>query len=335
MVSPWLLLMLLAAEPSGVDLVNRAQSLVDDFKCSQAEGVLDQALASPGLKLPQYLQALELRGVCACMLKKAPRAQESFRRLAVSDPERTLPAQYGPRIRTPFMEAKAWAIEQGPIRLVTRPATTGETMSFELHDPLGTVRGVRLSYRADPAELPMTVTASIEPSPEKPRAMEIEVPSGKEVFWWAVALNERGSEVYAVGQPDAPQIYSPAVPFQAVPRLQTARSASKPAHTLRKVSLGLLGGAAVAGAAGAYFGHQSQKAQRTLDDAQRDSEGRITSITQVQGFAITDRARRQAHWANAMFISAGVLAATGVGLWVGDLWVTPQSGGVAVSGVLP
>lgn len=265
------------------------------------------------LELAEYFstRALALLG-----LKRDPEAIESFRSLFSFAPEWVLPDQYGPRVRTVVSSARADTVKRGVVSLRFESGllrTTQDAANFarqlvvSFREPKGAVKVVKLPF------------VDSQPAPW-PRDKSVEV--------WGQVLGLEGSTLYEWGSEPAPlriealQVMTFEVKTTAPPGLGTGGVVG--------IALGAAG--LIAGGLGTGFALGSQAAQRALAGATRDSDGRITSLTQRDAFALDARVAGDAGVATALFISSSVLVAAGVGLVVFDrIKVTPAAGGALLT----
>jgi hypothetical protein len=100
----------------------------------------------------------------------------------------------------------------------------------------------------------------------------------------------------------------------------------------------LLGAGAVAAGVGAILGVQSSAARNRITNAERDADGRVTSITQAEAGPLEASANTQATIANVLFGVGGALGAAGlVFVIIGPskeptVALTPAPGGLLVTG---
>ncbi len=346
MTSSAVVLVLLAASSEGASALAKAELLMQDLRYVQAEPVVEAAFRAEGLSRNDYIKVLEFRGVCASMLKKLARAKETFKILAAVDPQHELPAQYGPRARTPFREAKAWVAEHGDLRLDAVPTAARDTLLLSLQNPLGIASTVRIEWRVHgaPEVKRQEFTLATHQAKFSDR-LEVRVLDGQHIEWWGSVFNHRGSALLNVGASSDPrtlnapspvQLLSDQNPMNPLALRPEGGVAGQPAiryrPTLRWVAYSATGLAAVSAGAGAWFGYRSKASARALEEIQYDASGRIVSTTQREAFAIVQQSRSDATRANVLFISSAVLALAGVGFMIGDIVARPAAGGLVVSG---
>jgi hypothetical protein len=74
--------------------------------------------------------------------------------------------------------------------------------------------------------------------------------------------------------------------------------------------------------------------QNQLNSATKDSQGRITSLTQKQAYSLNSSAQTNGIIADIGFVAGGLALASGAAVWVYgmEMTATPTANGVAVAG---
>jgi hypothetical protein len=347
-----------------------AEGQVSNLSFSQASKSLSKARNESGNDRPTLLRILELSGVVYASLGKSEKALDAFKQLIFLDPGHTLSGEWGPKVSTPYLEAKGWAGDQH--RLVfsglVPQSSPGhvKTLTIELgEDPLHLFRSMKMHLGSDTQTRPATPGTKFT----------FDVPgTPAEVHWWAELIGPHDEVLGNLGDEQTPMIArAPAVevveqpkPPADVPVHTTVASAtltnpnanvtpnsnpnsnSNSAITtvkrnpptedepqMRPLAYGLAAGGLVALGVGGFLGLQVHNAQSQLTNAQRDSEGRIlpTSLTQKQAYQLDQQVKTEGPIADVLFVAGGVAAAAGVGVFIwGTIYAEPAPTGVAVSG---
>lgn len=321
----------LAANPK----LEEARALVDDLDLEKAAKVLDAAERLEGNSRQEVLEILALQGIAYGTLGKNAKAHDAFRELLLLEPGYKLPADQPPRVRTPFFEAKDWALENGPFNATpSAEVANGEvravvvTMSKDL---LRLARAVRFHLRVDGAERSEDVALVGGRAEAKA--------GGPRVAWWYEVLGTHQRVLLEGGSATAAREDSAdgALASSGAPGVSGAGPSS--GGWLRPTGWGLLGAGVVAGGVGVAFGLLANGARSTVLNAETNANGLVTSLTQREAAALEQQARTNATLANVLFGVGGALAAAGVlfivfgGADAGpSVALAPAPGGVALWG---
>lgn len=338
MTPVWISLCLLSATPSGP--LATAEDLVSNLRYADAEKALVAARAQPEHPREALLRILELQGIVAATLNNGPKAKAFFQQLLALDPEHKLPGDQPPRVRTPFYEAKGMASEAKPMELVAEAQQTADGARLEAGltaDPLSLGKKARFHVREvggawTVKDVPLTAG----------RAAHLLGPGKWE--WWVAILGDADATLFSRGGDDKPFTAGTGA-GSAVAGTATPPGLTPPPTTVKSSGgsrTGPLFWACVAGAGataigGTIAGVLSRSANGSVENAAKDGNGVVTGITQKQADALRSAAKTQAIAANVLFGAAGVLAATGVVVFLvstpsGSVAVSPAAGGVTVSG---
>jgi hypothetical protein len=314
----------------------RARRLLESLRYAEASRALENARAQPGNDRDTLLDILELQGVVAAMLQQPAKARAAFQTLLVLAPDRQLPGDYAPRVVTPFFEAKAWVTDQQAVlRLEAVPQAEGATAldSLSVRTPVDLLklgRTVRFYISEDGAPGRQHDSPLVE-------GQASAAVKGRQVQWWAQLLDERQAVLSTVGsgtQPLTVRAPSPAFLPQAA---QAPEPPSQAVSPWRRAAYVCLGVAVGSGAAGGYFGLRSRNARSDVEGAAVNDQGQTTGLTQREAYALDDRARSSARWANLLFGVAGATALAGGTFWVlgAPVKVSATPEGVVLQGELP
>jgi hypothetical protein len=347
----------LAANPK----LDEARRLVDDLEMDKAAKALDAATQVPDLSREDTLTILSLKGIVAATLGQGAKARDAFRELLVLNPTYELPADQPPRVRTPFYEAKDWAKKRGALASTAgaeqQPGLVASVWVKVDKDELKLARGVRFHLRRGGADRAVDVPL---------KSGRAETPVGAaEVAWWYEVTGERGRVLLEGASAQAPRqeratgtavaatpdlkqppadvpppketpVLAPTLPAEKRP--EVAESAPSTHGWMWPTGWGLVGAGALAAGIGIIFGAQANASRATVLNAETNADGVITGLTQTEAAALEQKAQSQATVANALFITGGALAATGVVFVVVEsvggtrVAVAPAPGGLVARG---
>ena len=298
--------------PGGQQLA-RALALLDVPDYQGALEAINAGLAAPGNDRRTLVLLYELRGIITASLRAGQTALTSFQHVLALEPDFQPTRDYSPRVRGPYLEARAWLADNAPLRFAPLPPQSEQGAVRKvgvavLSDPLRQARAVRFHLQAPTRAW----TAESVPLTDGKAQAILRVPGSG---WWAELLGDHEAVLSRVGSREKPIVEAPLTLTRASPQLRT--------HHL--VSLGLWGGAVLSSGVGAWFGAQSNGRLESIRTAERDGEGRIIGLTQREAFALERQSRVDATVANVLFATGAALAAGGVTTWFfgGAAAVTP------------
>lgn len=318
-----------------------ARKLVDDLDMEKAIKVLIEAERADGNDRATTLEIYLLQGIAFGALGKEAKTRDSFRKLLMLDPSAKLPADQGPKVRGPFNEARTWVEQNGPLSATAEiRAEAGKLTLITVKvdkDVMRLARTARFHWKGELAEqtAEMTITQGTADHPVNAPALS----------WWVELLSDKRGVIYEIGTAAAPRKdVAPgakkveavaAVPGEDVPAVETRIVSGG----WRRPTGGVLLGAGVAAAGvGVIFGVMSSGARASLTGAAKDSEGRVTGLTQVDASALETQANTQAALANTLYAVGGALGAAGLVLVIMGpvtepvVALSPTPGGMIVHG---
>lgn len=300
---------LLGAAP---DQLREATRALDDLQYQAALDKLPAEAAIKGWRREEVLEWFSTRALALLGLKRETEARQSFQRLFSVASDWALPDQYGPRVRTFVSSARAEAARSGSISLRFEGGVLRTT-----RDSFGLARELEVFWR-DPDgrwQSALLPTEDRQPPPW-PREKRLDV--------WGRVRGFGGSTLFEWGSENAPIRLEPSA-------VVTVDGGAGP-RPLGLAGLGAGAAGVIAAGVGLGFAVGSRDAERARDGATRDADGRITSLTQREAFALDAQATSNAGVATALFVTSGVLVAAGAGLVLFDrLRVTPAAGGAVLS----
>ncbi len=303
---------LLSAAP--VELRDATQAL-DDLQYQVALNRLPAETSIKAWRREEVIEWFSTKALALLGLKREAEARQGFQRLFSLAPEWTLPDQYGPRVRTFVSAARAEAVRSGNVSLRFEGGLLRASA-----DAFGYAREIEVSWREpDGATQQATLPLQERQPAPWPRERRLEV--------WGRVLGLEKSTLCEWGSENAP--------IRLEPMAVVSVEGVAPSRGLGGLGIGGLaaGGAGLISAGvGTGFAVSSQDAERTRSNATRDAEGRITSISQRDAFALDARVQREAGTATAFFVTAAALVTVGAGLVLFDrLRLVPAPGGALIS----
>ncbi len=368
---PFLLLAFSALAQSNPEL-EKANRFLFDQKFGDAAKALEAAARVQGNGREMVMRIYELQGVTYGQLGQATKAREAFQALLCLDPKRELNGKYNQKVVTAFSAAKEWANTNPPLEIKAAKAAIddkGRVMQLAAkvrNDPMRLVKKVRFHLRSDEARWS-------EQDSELQGVYAAANTDAQGVEWWAELLGENdrvlmlvaneanpiregkardkapasAPVVAAVPAADAPKKEEPKVAEVTLPPEKPAPNVvidepTAPASSgsaLRPVGYVMMGAGLLTLGVGTYFGVQSSAGRDRINNAARDSQNRVTGITQKEAHALGPQSQSQAMIANVLFAAGGGVALLGGVFWIiggvgSDQSVTlaPTAGGVTASG---
>jgi hypothetical protein len=186
--------------------VETAEALYAKLDYEQASSVAERVVKKSGLTHDQLVRAYRVLAVTYAVLDKEEQARDAFLQLLTYDADFQADPNLGPKVNTPFMEAR------GSFRsLPTKPgidvsasvSTNGGTLRVTTRDPTRMVKKVNVGYR-------WTSSGEYAVSQINPgEAVAVEVgaaPAGRtRLDFYVQALDERENAVLEAGNPNVPK----------------------------------------------------------------------------------------------------------------------------------
>lgn len=186
--------------------VETAEQLYAKLDYEQANSVAERVVKKSGLTHDQLVRAYRVLAVTNAILDKEEQARDAFLQLLTYDPDYQADPNLGPKVNTPFVEAR------GSFRsLPTKPgievsasvSTNGGTLRVTTRDPTRIVKKVTVGYRwTSSGEY---TVAQIPPGD----AVAVEVgsaPAGRtRLDFYVQAQDERDNAVLEAGNPSVPK----------------------------------------------------------------------------------------------------------------------------------
>lgn len=300
-----------ATEPA--QRLKDARKLVEDLKYEQALKLvtvtLDQA---KDMDRDTLVGLYELSAIASAAVDKGSKAKVAFQYLLTLEPDYELSKNLPPRTRTPFFEAKTWLSGTKPV------GATVEADADEVQ-----VKALKISVTSNDLVPARTVrVALVTPGGESTKQLPVQaapltVDVGARFARYTVeVLGDKGVLFVVSGDAAPVKMDAPPVVTEAPPVGVTALGPSGGRGWMRPtgITLGAAGVAALIG--GGVLGFLSTSARNTIANAEKNSAGVVVGITEREAQALDAQARTFALVANVLFVAGGVLAATGVGLFI-------------------
>lgn len=186
--------------------VETAEQLYAKLDYEQANAVAERVVKKNGLTHDQLVRAYRVLAVTYAVLDKEEQARDAFLQLLTYDADYQADPNLGPKVNTPFMEAR------GSFRsLPTKPgidvsasvSTNGGTLRVTTRDPTRLVKKVNVGYR-------WTSSGEYSVSQINPgEAVAVEVGAAPatrtRLDFYVQALDERDNAVLEAGNPNVPK----------------------------------------------------------------------------------------------------------------------------------
>jgi hypothetical protein len=306
--------LVLLAQPNSA--LEAAQKAVAELRYPDARPLLARARLSPSLDRPTLLEILWLQGLVSASLGQADSARSAFRTLLSIEPEYTPSKEQPPKVMTPFYEARGWVATKGHLELVALPPAREN----------GRVKRIGLKVAADPMGLAMSVRIHVlGEGGSHSEFLKLEAwrnVDAPEVSWWAELIGEREAVLEVLGSADKP-IVDKGVEVQDVPT--TTPTIEPPPAVIREpterpqlrtyAKAGFwVGGAAFVG--GVAFMSVAGVLTAKLKGVTRDASQAVTSLTQVEAYALNSQERTFAALGNTLLVLGCLVLATGIILYL-------------------
>jgi hypothetical protein len=194
----------LQAAPADVDT---AEQLYAKLDYEGANAVAERVVKKTGLTHDQLVRAYRVLAVTYAVLDKEEPARDAFLQLLTYDPDYQADPNLGPKVNTPFMEARGSfrSLPSKPgIEVAASVSTNGGTLRVTTRDPTRMVKRVNVGYRwTSSGEYSIS---QINPG-EVVVAVEVTAPpAGRtRLDFYVQALDERENAVLEAGNPSVPK----------------------------------------------------------------------------------------------------------------------------------
>ncbi len=185
----------LAAPGDRHPVISEAEEAYDRLDFERAARLFQRAIDAGRLERAQLSRAWGGLALSWAVLGRRDAAEEAFKRALAADPDWKLPENVGPKVRSPFADARAyWQSRAPPSVTVSAEGAVAKrpvNVSVEVADPLGMVELVRVEWKVGPdsgdvsSEAVPRATVTIGGASVQPPELSLT----------AVALDGRGSVV--------------------------------------------------------------------------------------------------------------------------------------------
>lgn len=194
----------LAAPPADVET---AEQLYAKLDYEQANAVAERVVKKNGLSHDQLVRAYRVLAVTYAVLDKEEQARDAFLQLLTYDSEYQADPNLGPKVNTPFMEARGSfrSLSSKPgIEVSANVSTGGGNLRVTTRDPTRMVKRVNVGYRwtssgdytntqINPGEAVVAIEVAAAP------------PGRTRLDFYVQALDERENTVLEAGNPSVPK----------------------------------------------------------------------------------------------------------------------------------
>lgn len=186
--------------------VETAEQLYAKLDYEQANAIAERVVKKNGLSHDQLVRAYRILAVTYAVLDREELAKDAFLQLLVYDPEYQADPNLGPKVNTPFVEARGTfrGYTTKP-RVEVAPSVTrsGGTLRVTTKDPTHVVKKVSVGYRwTSNGDFVVTQVAAGDGV-----AVEVQpAPAGRtRLDYYAQALDERDNAVLEAGNAQVPK----------------------------------------------------------------------------------------------------------------------------------
>ena len=204
------------AEPKGKDKADKtrvetpvdvetAEQLYAKLDYDKANETAERVIKQKGLSHDQLVRAYRILAVTCAILDKEEQARDAFLHLLVSDPEYTVDTNLGPKVSTPFVEARGQfrSLPSKPgMEVVANVRSDGGQLRVTTRDPTRIAKKVTVGYRwTSSGEYTVSTIAVGEATVEVAPATQ----GRTRLDFYATALDERDNAVFEAGNPQVPK----------------------------------------------------------------------------------------------------------------------------------
>jgi hypothetical protein len=192
-----------AATPPDVET---AEQLFAKLDYEAANEMADRVLKQRGLTHDQLVRAYRMLATTHAVLGREEESREAFLQLLIYDPDFQADPNLGPKVNTPFVEARGVfrSMPSKPgIEVVPTVRSGGGTLKVSTRDPTRVVKQVVVGYRwtssgdFSVSEISAGNAVAVEVAP---------APAGRtRLDFFAQALDERDNVVFEAGSPQVPK----------------------------------------------------------------------------------------------------------------------------------
>jgi hypothetical protein len=231
--------------------VETAEQLLTKLDYDKANDIADRVIKQKNLTHDQLVRAYKILAITNAILDKEEGARDAFLQLLVFDPDYTLDTNLGPKVSTPFVEARGQyrSLPSKPgMEVFASVRSDGGQLRVITRDPTRIAKKVNVGYRwTSSGEFTVSQISVGEGTVEVSAA-----PQGRtRLDFYAQALDERENAVFEAGSPAVPKsTFVEAGPKPPPPGKATEQ---KSGSVFSSPIFWIFAGAAVAGGGTALF----------------------------------------------------------------------------------
>jgi len=185
--------------------VETAEQLYAKLDYDKANEVAERVVKQKNLTHDQLVRAYRVLAVTYAILDKEEQARDAFLHLLVFDPEYTVDTNLGPKVSTPFVEARGQfrSLPAKPgMEVVPNVRSDGGQLRVTTRDPTHIAKKVTVGYRwTSSGEYTVSTIpvgdATVEVAPATQGRTRLD--------FYALALDERDNAVFEAGNPQVPK----------------------------------------------------------------------------------------------------------------------------------
>ncbi|MDF2692243.1 MAG: hypothetical protein K0S65_626 [Labilithrix sp.] len=185
--------------------VETAEQLLAKLDYDKANDVGERVIRQKGLSHDQLVRAYRVLAVTYAILDKEDNARDAFLHLLVFDPEYTVDTNLGPKVSTPFVEARGQfrSLSSKPgMEVVANVREGGGQLRVTTRDPTHIAKKVTVGYRwTSSGEYTVTTIGVGEATVEVAPATQ----GRTRLDFYALALDERDNAVFEAGNAQVPR----------------------------------------------------------------------------------------------------------------------------------
>ena len=201
------------AQPKGKDKtkveapadVETAEQLYTKLDYDKANEVAERVTKQKNLTHDQLVRAYRILAVTHAILDKDEQARDAFLHLLVFDPDYTVDTNLGPKVSTPFVEARGQfrSLPSKPgIEVVANVRSDGGQLRVTTRDPTHVAKKVSVGYRwTSSGDYTVSTIDGGEGTVDVAPATQ----GRTRLDFYAMALDERDNAVFEAGNPQVPK----------------------------------------------------------------------------------------------------------------------------------
>jgi hypothetical protein len=186
--------------------VDTAEQLYTKLDYDKANEVAERVIKGRSLTHDQLVRAYRILAVTYAILDKEELARDAFLHLLVFDPDYTVDPNLGPKVSTPFVEARGQfrSLPSKPgIDIVPNVRSEGGQLRVTTRDPTHIAKKVTVGFRWTSSD---EYTTSQLPIGDATVEVAAAPPGRTRLDFYATAIDEHDHAVFEAGSPQSPKI---------------------------------------------------------------------------------------------------------------------------------